>query len=101
MDINDLITETKARFSHNSAKEYLKEKYDSKLILATQNGLWKATPEIISFLNSLTTENCVLIDTFNNPVQVNRLQLLVELSTLYHDVMQQWYTEWQALEGKR
>jgi hypothetical protein len=44
MDINDLITETKARFSHNSAKEYLKEKYDSKLILATQNGLWKATP---------------------------------------------------------
>lgn len=101
MDINALISETKARFSHNSAKEYLREKYDSKLILATQNGLWKATPEIISFLNSLQTDKCVLIDTFKNPVEVERLKLLADLSDLYTEVMNQWYTEWKELEGKR
>jgi hypothetical protein len=101
MDINDLIAKTKARFSHNSTKEYLKEKYDSKLILATQGGLWKATPEIISFLNSLSTETCVLIDTFGNPVEVNRLQLFTELMNLYQNVMQEWHIEWKELEGKR
>lgn len=101
MDINALISETKARFSHNSAKEYLREKYDSKLILATQNGLWKATPETISFLNSLRTDKCILIDRFNNPVEVDRLDLLNDLCNLYQEVMNQWYAEWKELEGKR
>lgn len=101
MDINSLIAETKARFGHNSAKEYLKEKYDSKLILATQGGLWKATPEIISFLNSLTTDKCIMLDKFNNPVEIDRQELLLDLSNLYQEVMREWYTEWKELEGKR
>jgi hypothetical protein len=101
MDINALISETKARFSHNSAKEYLREKYDSKLILATQGGLWKASPEVISFLNSLSTKNCILLDNFKNPIEIDRVSLLNELSNLYQTVMQEWYAEWQELEGKR
>ena len=42
MDTKTLITEAKARFAHNSAKDYLKEKYDAKLLVAEQGGLWKA-----------------------------------------------------------
>jgi hypothetical protein len=101
MDTKTLIAEAKARFSHNSAKAYLKDKYDSKLIVASQGGLWKADKQTISFLNSFTDNHIVVIDTFDNPVQVNRDQLLELLQTTYNTVMLEWYKEWKDLEGKR
>ena len=101
MDTKTLIAEAKARFSHNSAKAYLKDKYDSKLIVASQDGLWKADKQTISFLNSFTDNYIVVIDTFDNPVQVNRDQLLELLQTTYNTVMLEWHKEWKDLEGKR
>ena len=101
MDTKTLIAEAKARFSHNSAKAYLKDKYDSKLIVASQGGLWKADKQTISFLNSFTDNYIVVIDTFDNPVQVNRDQLLELLQTTYNTVMLEWHKEWKELEGKR
>ena len=102
MDTTTLIAEAKARFSHNSAKAYLKDKYDSKLIIAEQGGLWRANQQTISFLNSMSSDNFViLIDTFDNPVQVDREKLLTILKDIYNTVMLEWYKEWKELEGKR
>ena len=101
MDTKSLITEAKARFNHNSAKVYLKDKYDSKLIVASQEGLWRADQQTISFLSSMDDNFLVIIDTFNNPVQVNREKLLEVLKTTYNTVMLEWYKEWKELEGKR
>lgn len=101
MDTKTLIAEAKARFNHNSAKAHLKDKYDGKLIVAEQGGLWKATHEIISFLNAFDDEYIVLIDTFNNPVEVNRKQLLDVLKNTYNKVMNDWLTEWKEIEFKR
>jgi len=101
MDTLSLITEAKARFNHNSAKAYLKDKYDSKFIVADQSGLWKANLETINFLNSSSDTWVILIDTFNNPVKVNRINLLEKLTDIYKNVMEEWYTEWVELEKKR
>lgn len=101
MDTKTLISEAKARFNHNSAKAQLKDKYDGKLIIADQGGLWKADRETISFLNSLTDETVVIIDSFDNPVEVKRTDLLEKLKETYTKVMAQWYTEWKELESKR
>jgi hypothetical protein len=102
MDTKQLISETKARFNHNSAKAYLKDKYDSKLIVADQGGLWKADQQTISFLSSMSDDNFVIIvDTFDNPVQVNRVKLLELLRNTYNTVMLEWYKEWKELESKR
>ena len=102
MDTKTLIAEAKARFSHNSAKAYLKDKYDSKLIIADQGGLWRADKQIISFLSSMNEDNFViLMDTFDNPVQVNREKLLTVLKDTYNTVMLEWHKEWKELEGKR
>lgn len=102
MDTKQLIAETKARFNHNSAKAYLKDKYDSKLIVADQGGLWKADPQTISFLSSMTDDNFLIImDTFDNPVLVKREDLLEVLKKTYNSVMLQWYNEWKELEQKR
>ena len=101
MDTKTLLAEAKARFNHNSAKSYLKDKYDSKFIIADQNGLWRASPEIINFLNYSTDEHVILMDNFDNPVKVDRNVLLIKLSNTYRSVMEEWYNEWKELESKR
>jgi hypothetical protein len=101
MDTKTLISEAKARFNHNSAKAQLKDKYDGKFIIAEQGGLWKATPELISFLNSMDNNFIILIDNFNNPVQVNRDQLLSVIKDTYQKVMLEWYKEWKEIETVR
>lgn len=79
MDTQTLIQEAKARFNHNLAKATLKEKYENKLILAEQGGLWKADMSTIAFLNSYKEKNIVLLDTFGNAVNVDRKALLDKL----------------------
>ncbi len=101
MDTNTLLTDVKARFAHNSAKAYLKEKYEAKLIVAYQGGLWKADTQTIGFLASSISTKLVMIDTFNNPVKVNRKPLLELLEHTYSTVMNEWFNEWQELESKR
>ncbi len=101
MNTAALITETKARFAHNSAKAYLAEKYESKLIVADQGGLWRADQQTISFLASSVRIDLVIIDTFGNPVKVNREELLKKLKEVYLNVMSEWHQEWQELESKR
>ena len=103
MDTKSLISEAKARFNHNSAKAQLKDKYDSKLIVADQGGLWRADQQTISFLKAMDNDNnfVVMIDTFNNPVQVNVAELLSVLVPTYNHVMLEWHKEWKELEQKR
>lgn len=101
MDTKTLIAEAKARFIHNSAKDYLKEKYEAKLLIADQGGLWKADQQTITFLSSFLNQEVVLIDTFNNPVKVNRQALMDKLCETYNSVMNEWYDEWKELENKR
>jgi hypothetical protein len=102
MDTKTLLAESKARFNHNSAKAYLKEKYSSKLLVAEQGGLWRADQQTISFLDSMTDSNFVImVDTFDNPVQVKREQLLEVLTNTYNTVMLEWHKEWKELESKR
>lgn len=101
MDTNTLLTDIKARFAHNSAKAYLTEKYNAKLIVADQGGLWRADTQTISFLASSIHIHLVMIDTFGNPVKVNRSELLEVLQDTYNKVMEEWHKEWQELETKR
>lgn len=101
MDTKTLLSEAKARFSHNSAKQYLREKYESKLTVAEQGGLWKADKETITLLDSFDTDTLVLMDTFGNPVEVNRKDLSSKLKDIYKSTMDEWLAEWKELEGKR
>jgi hypothetical protein len=93
MDTKTLIKDAKARFSHNSAKAYLKEKYSSKLVIAEQGGLWKADAQTIGFLNSFSDETLVVIDTFDNPVKVDRIELLESLTKTYNQTMTEWNSD--------
>ena len=101
MDTKQLIADAKARFAHNSAKDYLKEKYESRLLVAEQGGLWKADVQTVTFLHTCPYGHIVLIDTFGNPVLVNTKELKDKLQEVYRTVMSEWHTEWKELENNR
>lgn len=101
MDTKTLISDAKARFSHNAAKAYLKEKYETRLIVAEQGGLWRANLQTINFLNNSQSKTTILVDSFENPVEVNREELLAKLNETYESVMREWLNEWAELEKKR
>ena len=101
MDAKTLISDAKARFSHNAAKAYLKEKFEARLIVADQGGLWRATPELIGYLASNTNEQVILVDNFENPVLVNRILLHDILNKTYNSVLTMWLDEWKELERQR
>jgi hypothetical protein len=101
MDVQTLITEAKARFGYNSAKEYLREKYSSKTLVADQNGLWRADATTIATLQSFDDDKIVLLDTHNNPVEVDRKSLLEKLKSVYKTNTEQYYKEFKELENKR
>jgi hypothetical protein len=101
MDTKQLIIDTKARFAHNAAREYLKEKYNGKLLIAHAGGLWRADKDTISFLAALIADTVVLLDTFNKPISVNRTALLEVLIEKYTEVMTEWHREWTAVEEAR
>ena len=101
MDTKTLIADAKARFNHNSAKAQLKDKYDGKFIVAEQGGLWKASPELIAVLTAFDDNFIILIDNFDNPVEVKREDLLKVVKDTYQKVMLDWYKEWKEVESKR
>jgi len=102
MNTEQLLKDSKARFSHNSAKFALSEKYANKLIIVEQHGLWKITPEIIAYLNSLgNTEETIILDEYKDPKKVKVTNLRKKFTEVYNEVMQEWYNEWSMLEGKK
>ena len=101
MDIQSLLSEAKARFAHNSAKDYLKEKYKNKFLVADQNGLWVADATTIATLQSFDPDKVILIDTHNRPVEVDRLSLLNKLKTVYQETMSLYLAEFKETENKR
>jgi hypothetical protein len=101
MDTKTLISDAKARFSFNSSKTYLNDKYTSKLIFADQNGLWNATTDLIAFLSSVSNDTVILLDSYQNPIKVDPKRLLDKTQSVYNQVMTDWYTEFEELKNTR
>jgi hypothetical protein len=101
MDTEQLIIDVKARFAHNASKAYLKDKYESKLIFADQNGMWTANAELFAVLSVLIIEPVIILDNYGNPVKVNRNQLLLKAQQVYRSVMEEWYDETESLKNNR
>lgn len=102
MNTETLIATSRARFEHATAKRTLKEKYQGKLTFAHQGGLFKATPELITFLATCKgTNEIVLLDLYDNPVNANVIELTRIATELYHEQMNAWFTEYEQLSKNR
>lgn len=91
MNTEDLIAHARARFDHVAARRVLREKYSARMLLAYQGGMFRAGPELLTLLHACPVEdNVVILDLYENPVQVNP----GELQRLAHDRWQEQMNAW-------
>jgi len=101
-DKENIVTNVKRYFDHDSAKQILKEKYESKMLFAAFDGMWKAGPELLSLLTATgSTANVVILDEYGNPCKVDSLELYGLVVARWQEQMNAWYNEFEELQKER
>ena len=101
MDTDALIAHARARFDHVAAKRVLKEKYQARMLFAYAGGMWRAGPELINILTTVPPGNAVLLDLYENPVQVQPEELRGLAMQRWQEQMNAWLVEHDELSKKR
>ena len=78
-------------FDRSVHKKNLRETAQAQLIVPFSGGLFVASPTLIAFLGACTEDIVYLEDSYNNPVQVDRVELLSLLKDVYTDAMTNWH----------
>lgn len=99
--IDKLITQIKQSTDYQINKRILREKIQTDLHFTYRGGLFKATPELISFVQSWNTETLYLEDTYQNPIEVNRDEMIALCMTHYQTAMNSWHIEHEKLKRTR
>ena len=89
------------RFAHATYRKNLQERVESQLSVAHNGGLFKASPELISFLHCWDEDEVFLEDSFNNPIKCERLSLLSQLKEAYQFAMNAWHIDFEASKKVR
>ena len=101
MDTEDLIAHARSRFNHESAKRLLKEKYQARMLFAHAGGMWRAGPELLVLLATVPPGDAVILDLYENPIQVNPEQLRVMAMQRWQEQMNAWLLEHEHLNKQR
>lgn len=102
MNTDDLIAHSRTRFDHAAAKRVLKEKYQAKMTFAHAGGLWQAGPDLLTLLHTVKeNKHVVLLDLYENPVQVIPKELVELAQQRWQEQMNAWFVEYEELKKNR
>jgi hypothetical protein len=99
--IEQLVEQIKQATDYQTNKQILREKIQTDLLIAYNGGLFKTSLELIAFLNCWTSDELVLEDTYQNPIKINRKELLELSQQHYQMVMNTWHIEHEELRHIR
>lgn len=99
--MSDIVTRIRTRFDHAAAKKTLQEKYESKMLFAHAGGMFKSTPDTITFLSLYDNKDIVLLDVYQTPVKVNAADLKDEMQQRWQEQMNAWLVEWSQMQQQR
>ncbi len=100
-EIDQLIQEIRLSTDYQVNKRILREKIQTDLQVAHNSGLFKVTPELITFLNAWDSDELFLEDTYQNPIKVNRKELLELCKQHYQMVMNTWHCQHEEIRRAR
>jgi hypothetical protein len=95
MEPTDLRDLAEAKFKHTLYRKNLKERIEAELVVTHNGGLFKATPELMSFLATWMDKEVFLEDTYGNPIKCNRSELLKEVKQKYQFAMNAWHIDFE------
>lgn len=95
MDTNTLKSLAESKFKHALFRKNLKERVETQLAVAHNGGLFKASPELISFLHCWDSDELFLVDQYSNPIKCSRAILLNQLKEAYQFAMNAWHNDFE------
>jgi hypothetical protein len=101
MNTDNLIAHARARFDHAAARRTLKEKYSARMLFAYRGGMFRAGPELQTTLLTCPGETAVILDLYENPVQVNTRELLSLSQQRWQEQMNAWLVEYEQTNQQR
>lgn len=101
MNTDDLIAHARTRFDHVAARRVLKEKYEAKMLFGWNGGMFRASPEMITFLSLYGDKRVVVQDLYENPVEVNAQELCDLMKSRLQEQMNAWLVEFNEVNNKR
>jgi hypothetical protein len=102
MDTEQLVTHSRARFEHATARRVLKEKYQARMIFAYAGGMWRAGPELNNMIFTCgRMGQIVLPDLYDNPVKVDSKELMALSQERWNEQMNAWLVEHEELNSRR
>ena len=102
MNIETIKQTSRARYEHSTAKMSAKENHQAQLLLTAYGGTFRVTSELIAFLSvEHLGVKTIILDIFENPIQVDRVLMLHNCIDLYNLVMQSWLYTTNEINSKR
>ena len=101
MTLNALVQDIRQATDYQRNKLKLKEQIQTDLLLPYENGLFKATPELMCFLSAWDEDTVFVEDTYGNPILCKRLELLAQCKQQYSMVMNRWHQQHEQLQRQR
>ena len=71
------------------------------MLFAHAGGMFKSTPETITFLSLYNNEDIVMVDLYHNPVKVNAAELKDEMQKRWREQMNAWLVEFEQISKQR
>lgn len=99
--IDSLVEQVRLSTDYQINKQILREKILTDLHVAHNGGLFFVTIDLIGFLTTWTDDTVYLEDTYHNPVEVDRIELLTLCKEHYQKVMNRWHQEHNELKRIR
>ncbi len=101
MSPDSIIQHSRARFSHESAKRLLREKYEAKMIFGYNGGMWQAGPKLQTTLLTCPDAEAVLLDLYENPIRVDTKELYRMSQQRWQEQMNAWLIEYEESRKQR
>ena len=100
-ELEHITKEIRQATDYQINKRILKEKILTDLHIPCNGGLFKVTPELIGFLNAWDSDTVYLEDTYQNPIELNRIDFLTLCKSHYQQVMNTWHIQHAELRKIR
>jgi len=98
---DQIVDQVRIATDYQINKHALKEKIQADLHFTYNNGLFKASSELFSFVTAWTNEDLILLDVYENPIKIQRTEFLEICKQHYQIAMNAWYIEHEKLKKIR
>jgi len=100
-EIEKLVAQVRQATDYQINKHQLRERIQTDLHFAHNNGLFKVTPELIAFVATWPEDKIFLEDVYQNPIEIERQRFLELAQQHYQKVMNTWHQQHEELKRIR